>query len=164
MRDLKTQFASALLFVLTVGAVCCAVTGLLVSPFSWTHHWVWAVPLLIGLATTACRRRSRAWGLVTVVVAVAFSGLVPLPWPGRPPSPVLLLAGDLYMLCGLALLAATALILAREIPVARPGRTGPYLAGPAWRRWPSLIGWTMAWSPEVRLPSPTAPHPTRRQP
>lgn len=42
------------------GVVCCAVTGLLVSPFSWTHHRVWAVPLLIGLATTAWRRRSRA--------------------------------------------------------------------------------------------------------
>lgn len=65
---------------------------------------------------------------------------------------------------GLAVLAGTVLILAREIPVTRPGRTGPYLAGLAWRRWPSLIGWTMAWSPEVRLPSPAPPHPTRRQP
>ena len=145
------------------GVVCCAVTGLLVSPFSWTHHWVWAVPLLIGLVTTAWRRRSRAWGLVAVVVAVAFSGFVPLPGPGRPPSPVLLLAGDLYVLCGLALLAGTALVLARESPVARPGRSGragPYYAGPPWRSWPSLIGWTMAWSPEVRLPS----HQNRRQP
>ncbi|MGH3203341.1 MAG: hypothetical protein ACRDOA_02465 [Streptosporangiaceae bacterium] len=33
-------------------------------------------------------------------------------------------------------------------------------AGPPWRSWPSLIGWTMAWSPEVRLPS----HQTRRPP
>jgi alpha-1,2-mannosyltransferase len=142
------------------GVVCCAVTGLLVSPFSWTHHWVWAVPLLIGLVTTAWRRRSRAWGLVAVVVAVAFSGFVPLPGPGRPPSPVLLLAGDLYVLCGLALLAGAALVLARESPVARPGRTGPDLGGLWWRSSPSLIGWTMAWSPEVRLPS----HQIRRRP
>ena len=28
------------------GVTCCAITGLLISPFSWTHHWVWAVPLL----------------------------------------------------------------------------------------------------------------------
>ncbi len=30
-----------------------AVTGLLVSPISWNHHWVWAVPLGIGLAQRA---------------------------------------------------------------------------------------------------------------
>ena len=78
----------------------------------------------------------------------------------RPPSPVLLLAGDLYVLCGLALLAGTALVLARESAVGRPSRTGPDHAGLPWRSWPSLIGWTMAWSPEVRLPS----HQTRRQP
>src|SRR5579859_446577 len=142
------------------GVVCCAVTGLLVSPFSWTHHWVWAVPLLIGLVTTAWRRRSRAWGLIAVVVAVAFSGLVPLPGPGRPPSPVLLAAGDLYVLCGLALLAGAALVLARESAPARRGLAVPNLTGPPWRSWPSLIGWTMAWSPEVRLPS----HQNRRQP
>ena len=101
------------------GVVRCAVTGLLVSPFSWTHHWVWAVPLLIGLVTTA-RRRSRAWGLVAVVVAVLVSGFVPLARP-CPPSPVLLLACDLYVLC-LALLVGTALVLACESPVALPGR------------------------------------------
>ncbi|MGH3153911.1 MAG: hypothetical protein ACRDOB_24720 [Streptosporangiaceae bacterium] len=142
------------------GVVCCAVTGLLVSPFSWTHHWVWVVPLLIGLVTTAWRRRSGGWGLVAVVVAVAFSGLVPLPAPGRPPSPVLLAAGDLYVLCGLALLAGAALVLARESRPARPGPARPNLSGRPWRGWPSLIGWTMAWSPEVRLPS----HQIGRQP
>lgn len=26
-----------------------AITGLLVSPISWNHHWVWALPLAIGL-------------------------------------------------------------------------------------------------------------------
>ena len=119
----------------------------------------WAVPLLIGLVTTAWRRRSRAWGLVAVAVAVAFSGLVPLPGPGRPPSPVLLAAGDLYVLCGLALLAGAALILARESAPARRGLAASNLTGPPWRSWPSLIGWTMAWSPEVRLPS----HQNRRQ-
>ncbi len=159
------------------GVVCCAVTGLLVSPFSWTHHWVWVVPMLTGLAATAWRYRSRAYAAATVAMAVAFSGLVPLPWPGLPPSPALLLAGDLYVLCGLALLAGTALALARPSPATRQGpATGP--PGPAggrsnrpglrWRGWPSLDAWTMAWSPEVRLPSPTPspappPQPRRRR-
>jgi alpha-1,2-mannosyltransferase len=155
------------------GVVCCALTGLLVSPFSWTHHWVWTVPLLIGLVTAAWRRRSPAYGLIAVAVAVTFSGFVPLPWPGHPPSPVLLLAGDLYVLCGLAVLAGTALVLAREsVVLAReslvtvPGRqagAGSGRGGPTGRIWPSLIGWTMAWSPEVRLPSHPPMHQTRRQ-
>lgn len=33
-----------------LGLVCAAVTALLVSPVSWSHHWVWCVPLLAGLA------------------------------------------------------------------------------------------------------------------
>src|SRR5439155_93248 len=43
------------------GFGCCAVTGLLVSPMSWTHHWVWAVPVLVWLIAAAWRRRSAAW-------------------------------------------------------------------------------------------------------
>jgi len=150
--------------------VCCAVTGLLVSPFSWTHHWVWAVPLMIGLVATAWQRRSWVRGLIAAAVAVAFSGFVPLPWPGHPPRPALLLAGDLYVLCGLAVLAGTALVLAREsiareaIARASPAPAGPDRVRPRWLRWPSLIGWTMAWSPEVRLPSPTPPHQPRNRP
>jgi alpha-1,2-mannosyltransferase len=132
------------------GVVCCAITGLLVSPFSWTHHWVWAVPLLIGLVTTAWRARSRACGLAAAALAVAFSGFVPLPWPGHPPRPALLLAGDLYVLCGLAVLGSTAAVLARD------------LSGPRRRRWPSLITWTTAWSPEARLPSSQPSHQPRR--
>ncbi|MFE0625734.1 glycosyltransferase 87 family protein [Streptomyces sp. NPDC058864] len=42
----------------------CAVTGLLVSPVSWSHHWVWAVPLVVFLAGRAPRGRRPAlwWG------------------------------------------------------------------------------------------------------
>lgn len=44
--------------------LCCAVTGLLVSPVSWSHHWVWAVPLAVFLAGRAPRGRRPAlrWG------------------------------------------------------------------------------------------------------
>ena len=77
------------------------------------------------------------------------------------------------VLLGLAVLAGTALVLAREslVPareslVTVPGRragAGPDRAGPTGRIAPSLIGWTMAWSPEVRLPSHPPMHQTRRQ-
>jgi alpha-1,2-mannosyltransferase len=45
------------------GVTCCAITGLLISPFSWTHHWVRAVPLLVALAAIAwrCRQPGTAW-------------------------------------------------------------------------------------------------------
>lgn len=33
----------------------CAVTALLISPVSWSHHWVWCVPVVLLLATRAYR-------------------------------------------------------------------------------------------------------------
>ncbi|WP_307620546.1 glycosyltransferase 87 family protein [Streptomyces sp. V3I7] len=33
----------------------CAVTALLVSPVSWSHHWVWCVPLVLVLWTSGLR-------------------------------------------------------------------------------------------------------------
>jgi alpha-1,2-mannosyltransferase len=98
------------------GVTCCGLTGLLVSPFSWTHHWVWAWPLLVALAVTAWQRRSPGYGLATAAAAMVFCG--PFPWPGlgHLPGAGRLLADDGYVLCGLAVLAGTGLALAREHP------------------------------------------------
>jgi alpha-1,2-mannosyltransferase len=102
------------------GFLCCAFTGLLVSPFSWTHHWVWVVPLLTWLAVTAWRRRSAtwwvaaAWWATAAGTAAVFSGLVALPWPGHPPGAGTMAASDLYVLAGLAVLAATGVRMARR--------------------------------------------------
>jgi alpha-1,2-mannosyltransferase len=38
-----------------LGVVLCGATGLLVSPVSWTHHWVWCVPALALLAVGHAR-------------------------------------------------------------------------------------------------------------
>jgi alpha-1,2-mannosyltransferase len=96
------------------GVSCCAITGLLISPFSWTHHWVWAAPLLVALAATAWRRRSAWYGLAAAAAAAVFSGRIPLSGPGQLPGPVRLAEGDLYVLCGLAVLAGMAVALVRE--------------------------------------------------
>ncbi|MFY9933635.1 MAG: glycosyltransferase 87 family protein [Streptosporangiaceae bacterium] len=104
------------------GVVCCATTGLLISPMSWTHHWVWAVPLVVWLAVAAWRHRSWLTGLGAVAAASVFLP-IPLPWAGRSPGAGRLLAGDLYVLCGEAVLAGTALALARR-RAPRPGGQG----------------------------------------
>jgi alpha-1,2-mannosyltransferase len=73
------------------GLLACALTGLLVSPLSWDHHWVWVAPAIALLAHLGARARGAvraAWwvaaGLVTAVFGawpqlwdLAQSGLTP---------------------------------------------------------------------------------------
>jgi alpha-1,2-mannosyltransferase len=49
-----------------------------VWPSSWTHYWVWVVPLLATLTATVWRRRSPSYGL-DAAVATVFAGLIPMP-------------------------------------------------------------------------------------
>ncbi|HEX4221094.1 MAG TPA: glycosyltransferase 87 family protein [Pseudonocardiaceae bacterium] len=52
-----------------------AVAELLCSPISWSHHWVWAAPLLLGLGVLALR--TRAWpaiALASVGVLLIYLG------------------------------------------------------------------------------------------
>jgi alpha-1,2-mannosyltransferase len=53
----------------TWGVLCAAVTALLISPISWTHHWVWCVPLITLLAAETRRVRWRLAVVGAVVVA-----------------------------------------------------------------------------------------------
>jgi alpha-1,2-mannosyltransferase len=107
------------------GLACCGLTGLLVSPISWTHHWVWVIPLLVALAATAWRRRSPAWALATAFLFIAFSGLDPMPWPGHHPGLLRTVEGNLYVLCALAVLVTAALLLARDRRQSRSRRPAP---------------------------------------
>ena len=62
----------------TPGALLCiAHLGLIASPISWTHHWVWTGPLLVCLVARA-RHQRRAAVLATLVVAVTV--LTPFEW------------------------------------------------------------------------------------
>ncbi|BDX31679.1 polyprenol-phosphate-mannose-dependent alpha-(1-2)-phosphatidylinositol mannoside mannosyltransferase [Mycobacterium antarcticum] len=46
--------------------ICVAMFGLVVSPVSWSHHWVWALPAVLVMAVLALRHRSIAMGAVSV--------------------------------------------------------------------------------------------------
>jgi alpha-1,2-mannosyltransferase len=134
--------------------LACALTGLLVSPLSWDHHWVWVAPgiaLLLHLGATAARRLVRfGWRAAAAVLFGVFacwpqlwhlsqSGLTPagLVWyapgtyfgTGSKPwyhefhwHGLQLLAGNSFVLAGLAGLAALA--VAALLPVVT-GRLRP---------------------------------------
>jgi alpha-1,2-mannosyltransferase len=64
-----------------VGLLTCALTGLLCSPISWDHHWVWIVPGAVVAVVYAVRARRMAtrlaWAGLGVVIIVLFGA-----WPG----------------------------------------------------------------------------------
>ncbi|MBB5912653.1 alpha-1,2-mannosyltransferase [Nocardia transvalensis] len=52
-----------------------AVFTLLVSPISWSHHWVWIAPALmaaVGVATRLPRRQALIWYAVVTVTTIVF--------------------------------------------------------------------------------------------
>ncbi|WP_410874295.1 glycosyltransferase 87 family protein [Nocardia sp. A7] len=49
-----------------------AAAVLLVSPVSWSHHWVWVAPALVVVVSLAYRRRSRAFTTVIALFTVMF--------------------------------------------------------------------------------------------
>ncbi|TDC00582.1 DUF2029 domain-containing protein [Micromonospora fluostatini] len=139
-----TQFASWWLAVLAVLAVfglgvawyvhrhgsdflgfsAAAVTGLLVSPVSWEHHWVYVIPLLVWLAVRAYRTRSAGLAVATAVLVTVFSVRVfsLLGIEESPPAPMALAGWEqviaaLFPLTGLLLLLAGPIWVRRTSPV-----------------------------------------------
>ncbi|MEV7191137.1 glycosyltransferase 87 family protein [Streptomyces sp. NPDC093510] len=53
-------------------ALACAATALLVSPVSWSHHWVWCVPMVLLLAAEAERRGGPARWAVAGASSLVF--------------------------------------------------------------------------------------------
>ena len=156
------------------GLLCCALTGLLISPISWDHHWVWIVPAVALAAHYAVRSRSAvarwaAVGLATGIVLV-FGAWPKSLWSRLPKHPgfaegliwappntnpglyyrygdrpsyveyhwhgLYLIAGNLYVLAGMAIfvmLLVFAARMARSARTARAARTALATAadGPA---------------------------------
>jgi len=113
------------------GLMTCALTALLISPISWDHHWVWLAPGL-ALLIDAGRRAGRAWYALAAATWAVFAawpdfwsakaGLLQGGLTGYAPATawaygdnpayaeyhwhgLQLLAGNLELLAGLALLA-----------------------------------------------------------
>ncbi|MCP3797783.1 DUF2029 domain-containing protein [Allokutzneria sp. A3M-2-11 16] len=100
-----------------------AIVALLISPTSWSHHWVWIAPTLVIMIASALRVNGYVWLAVAAVTTVVFyvgwhfklptSGNQEMLWtPGEH------LLGNSFVIVGFSLLA-----------------TGAYLA---WRR-PRLL-------------------------
>jgi alpha-1,2-mannosyltransferase len=125
------------------GMLACALAGLLVSPLTWDHHWVWVAPGLAVAADLGARARGAVragwWAAAGALVLVfgawpqfwdAQAGLTPagLFWygpatyfaTGDKPSyhefhwhGLQLLAGNIFVLAGLAALAALGIAAVR---------------------------------------------------
>ncbi|WP_430334670.1 glycosyltransferase 87 family protein [Rhodococcus sp. ACT016] len=98
-------------------------TSSVVSPFSWSHHWVWFVPLFVYLAHRAL---TNSWWWLAMVALFAAAGSWSYRWPDgrvvvglylfRPvwvPWDVLV---NLYIVAYVAILSGTAVIAFRRSP------------------------------------------------
>ena len=107
--------------------VCVAmVAGLLVSPISWSHHWVWCAPAIIALA--AAGRRWRSPGLLTTAGAGAAVFVLAMQWWFPEQNHVeqdwpawATVVGSSYTWWALA----TGAVLARSLPAARAAPERP---------------------------------------
>jgi alpha-1,2-mannosyltransferase len=116
------------------------VTGLLISPVSWTHHWVYAVPALITLA------RDGKYARIAAACAFLLFGLAPLWWtphsllrPSYGLHGLVTVVANCYLAAGLTFLAYMAwrayqtLNLQRRLYALADGPvTGPEEPEPAW--------------------------------
>lgn len=106
-------------------ALACAFTALLVSPVSWSHHWVWCVPLVMLLGTEALEReRALLWRASAGAAMLLFCSyalwLVPHGEPG-PVKPELhqtvgeMVLSALYPAGGLGFLALAGVLSVRAL-------------------------------------------------
>ena len=132
---MRRLLASGVAGAVPLALVVNAVVALLVSPVTWSHHWVWAAPgvlLLLGLALhTGSRVLLAVVGFAAVVFAVGPQWLVPnrhrveLTWNAGQH-----LVGDLYLWLGLALLVGCAVLRLGAARAAVPARRWQRLREP----------------------------------
>jgi alpha-1,2-mannosyltransferase len=95
-----------------LGVALCATTGLIVSPVSWSHHYVWVVPVLAWLTLGADRPRGGRWWALGVAILFWAAPIWWVPNVQRGyGGPVELLAANAFFLAAVAFLALSALLL-----------------------------------------------------
>jgi alpha-1,2-mannosyltransferase len=85
-----------------VAVVLVGLCSAAVAPFSWSHHWVWVVPLAALLV------RQAAWWPLAAVVATTLAVITALPGPAIGPLPstgLISVLPDAYLLLFIAVLA-----------------------------------------------------------
>jgi alpha-1,2-mannosyltransferase len=118
-----------------LGFSLCAVTGLLISPISWIHHWVIVIPALLVAGLTADRARRAGNVAAAVLVTAAITAIAVIGWSqlaGDTPRsgwlalPAWALVRSVsYVLIGLAVLVAGARSQIRSaLSRAAPGTAG----------------------------------------
>jgi alpha-1,2-mannosyltransferase len=77
-----------------------ALTELMVSPVSWSHHWSWLAIAPIVIVSLWGRRRIVAWAMIVLLVTAAAAPY----WWFHPRGPLTDLTCDALVLCGAAVL------------------------------------------------------------
>jgi alpha-1,2-mannosyltransferase len=96
----------------------CATTGLIISPVSWSHHYVWIVPVLAWLALGTDRPRGGRWWALGVAALFWAAPIWWVPNPGYG-GPLVILAGNSFFLAAVAfLLLAGVLLWSRRVRTA----------------------------------------------
>jgi alpha-1,2-mannosyltransferase len=133
------------------GFSVCAITGLLISPISWTHHWVIAVPALLLAAVTVYTGAAGRSRVATVTSAVAIFVVAVIGWvrlarlvPGSDwlrLSPAGVATSEVYVVAGLTALVVAGCAAYRRLSdpagtmtvtmTAQPAGRVPWLARPS---------------------------------
>jgi len=115
----------------TAGFLAVQITGLLVSPISWSHHWVWVLPLLLWCLfgprqrLTVVRGLTVAWFVATCSYVVSL--LIAQQYIDQPASrPGWQSAlGTVYPLLGVITLVVLGVLAVRAAPPSGPSSDGP---------------------------------------
>jgi alpha-1,2-mannosyltransferase len=107
--------------------ICVAMFGLLVSPVSWSHHWVWALPAVMVCAVVAFRHRHVLLGAVTAggVALMMWEPLTLMPKHHETAAPLWRqLVGSSYVWWALIVIVVAGTVSAR-VPDDSAATTGP---------------------------------------
>ena len=103
--------------------ICVAMFGLVVSPVSWSHHWVWALPTVLVTGVVAYRRRHVMLAVVTAagVALMVWTPITLMPEHHETAASLWRqLAGGSYVWWALAVIVVAGTVSARAAERSRP--------------------------------------------